>query len=151
MLSIKATYEKGKIKLLESAKIKNNTELLITFLDDDYPFEETELENTEDYYKRIRKHERFKAKGNIIIVDDKLESTYKLQDYSAGGLSFISEIAFEVNQEITAAIKYQAADETLVMDFEIIARRCVPDGFNYKIGCQFKDSVEEELWHTIMQ
>lgn len=149
MLSIKATYEKGKIKLLESADIKDNTELLITFLDDDYSFEE-ELDS-EDYFKRIRKHERFKAKGNIIIVDENLESTYKLEDYSAGGLSFISEIAFEVNEEITAAIKYKAADETLVMDFEIIVGRCVPDGFNYKIGCQFKDSVEEELWHTIMQ
>jgi hypothetical protein len=149
MLSIKATYENGKIKLLESTEIKDNTEVLITFLDDDYPIEEQG--NSEDYYKRIRKHERFKAKGNIIIVDDNSESTYKLEDYSAGGLSFISEIAFEINEDITAAIKYQAADETLVMDFEIIVRRSIPEGFNYKIGCQFKDSVEEELWHTIMQ
>ncbi len=149
MLSIKAIYENGKIKLLESADIKDNTEVLVTFLDDDYPFEGAE--KGENYYKKIRKHKRFKAKGNIVIVDENLESSYELNDYSAGGLSFISEIAFEVNQEITAAIKYKAADETLVMEFEIIVRRCIPDGFNYKIGCQFKDSIEEELWHTIMQ
>ena len=39
----------------------------------------------------------------------------------------------------------------MVMDFEMVVRGVFSgeDG-SYKIGCQFLDQVDEELWHTVM-
>ena len=148
MQSIKAIYESGKIKLLEPIPLKGVSNVIITFLDDDYPLEQAQ--DSEQYLKSLRKYERYKAKGKIIIVSDGLETSYMLYDYSVGGLSFISDQVFEPGKEITAAIKYKITDELLTMNFEIIVRRSIPDAVDYKIGCQFKDDIDEELWHTIM-
>lgn len=165
MLSVKAVYEDGKILLKEPVELADNTEVILTFLDGDYPgrsegtaqqtpkqpFVIPEEEEKDDaYYERMRAHKRFKAKGNITIVEDDIETEYPLNDYSAGGLSFFADRLFNQMEIISARIKYAAAGETLELDFEIRVMRCVDKGEEYLIGCQFLDSVDEELWHTIM-
>ncbi len=169
MFSIKGTYENGKIKLLEPINIKEDTNVIITFLDHDIPFStetiaissaaaEVEPDDgsddddyNEEYYEKLRQHKRYQATGDIIILGDDEEETYPLNDYSSGGLSFLSERAFPVSEEITATLKYSAGEEMLVMDFNMEVRGVFEsDDGRYKIGCQFDDVVDEQLWHTIM-
>lgn len=164
MKSIRGTYKNGTIELIDSIELKNKTNVIITFLDDEIPFPENENygekdsdlmdidseERGEEYYEKLRKHKRYKAKGNITLVLEK-EYTYPLFDYSAGGLSFLSDRLFDSGFVLTAALKYDASGEVLVMEFEITVRRVIDEGNGgYKIGCQFNDDVDEELWHTIM-
>ena len=169
MKSIRGTYENGTIKLLDPVDLENETNVVITFLDDEFPFStipaapqpssnkqdyEAVLdkdEQSEEYYEKLRKHKRYKAKGNITIVQDGEESIYPLNDYSAGGLSFLADKVFDIGTNINAALKYNASGEILVMDFEIAVRGVFEEETDrYKIGCQFIDNVDEELWHTIM-
>jgi len=169
MFSIKGTYENGKIKLLEPINIKKDTSVIITFLDHDIPFsmdsgtsvnagrpggdDPVEHEaHTEAYYEKLRQHKRYPATGNITIVGDSEEDqTYPLNDYSSGGLSFFSDRVFQVGEEITATLKYSAGEELLVMDFNMEVRGVFEaDDGRYKIGCQFDDTIDEQLWHTIM-
>jgi len=167
MLSIKATYENGKIKFLEPVKVKEESDVIITFLDDDYQFStDSTLEADEDstsqtfaqkedkpeeFYEKLRAHKRYPAKGDITLVETGEEVTYPLNDYSAGGLSFIADRVFEIPQDITAHIKYKIDEEFMLMDFEMVVRGVFTEGEGrYKVGCQFFDQVDEELWHTIM-
>jgi len=160
MLSVKATYENGRILLKEPVELADNTEVIITFLDGDYPAqeqpaaEEPALESSDlkndAYYEKLREFKRFKAKGNISIVEGDTEVDYPLNDYSAGGLSFFAGRSFSEMEIITAKIKYQAAGEVLELDFEIRVMRCIDKGDQNLIGCQFLDNADEELWHTIM-
>ena len=166
MISVKGIYENGTIKLLDPIKIDGDANVVITFLDDDFPFPErndlVEMDTEEpdmsggnikpdEYYEKLREHKRYKARGNITIIQNEEELTYPLNDYSAGGLSFFSDQAFEIGSTITAALKYNASGEVLVMNFEITVRGVFEhEEERYKIGCQFIDDVDEELWHTIM-
>ena len=169
MKSIRGTYENGTIKLLDPVDLENETNVVITLLDDEFPFstipaapqpssnkQDSEAvldkdEQSEEYYEKLRKHKRYKAKGNITIVQDGEESIYPLNDYSAGGLSFLADKVFDIGTNINAALKYNASGEILVMDFEIAVRGVFEEETDrYKIGCQFIDNVDEELWHTIM-
>ena len=167
MLSIRATYENGRLKLLDPVNIKEDTDVIVTFLDDDFQISmdsslstgddstisEASLneDQPEEYYTKLRAHKRFPAKGDITLVETGEEVTYPLNDYSAGGLSFIADKVFVTDQDITAHIKYQIDEDTMVMDFEMVVRGVFSgeDG-SYKIGCQFLDQVDEELWHTVM-
>lgn len=166
MKTIRGTYENGTLKLLDPIEIENDTNVVITFLDDDFPFPQSpspaptqeedseELlkdDQSEEFYEKLRKHKRYKARGNITIVNEDEETTYPLIDYSAGGLGFLANITYEVGSTITAALKYNASGEELVMDFEITVRGVFEEEADrFKIGCQFIDNVDEELWHTIM-
>ena len=166
MKSIRGTYENGTIKLLDPVDLENETNVVITFLDDDFPFSSTPAsfpksdstsegvekeDKPEEFYEKLRKHKRYKARGNITIVHENEEITFPLNDYSAGGLSFFSDRVFEIGNNINAALKYNASGEVLVMDFEITVRGVFEqEEDRYKIGCQFIDNVDEELWHTIV-
>ncbi|MBU2646050.1 PilZ domain-containing protein [bacterium] len=170
MFSIKGTYENGKIKLLEPIKIAQDTDVIITFLDHDIPFstgpsttagkrtsqsdiavEIIREEHPEEYYEKLREHKRYKATGNITVVSGEYEETFPLNDYSSGGLSFISPHVYPVSREITAALRYSAGEEMLIMDFKMEVRGVFEqDDGNYKIGCEFDDQVDEQLWHTVM-
>ncbi|MBU2514388.1 PilZ domain-containing protein [bacterium] len=169
MKSIRGTYENGTIKLLDLIDLEGETSVIITFLDDEFPFPDSQLdtdnessvsesgqvipedENEEEYYERLRKHKRYKARGNITIVKEQEELVFPLLDYSAGGLGFMADRKYPLGENITAALKYNASGEVLVMDFEIIVRGVFEEEMDrYKIGCQFGDNVDEELWHTIM-
>ncbi len=169
MKSIRGTYENGTIKLLDTIKLEGEANVIITFLDDEFPFPDSqqsgdvvsagqEIEQTipedeypEDYYEKLREHKRYKARGNITIVQSDEELVFPLIDYSAGGLGFMADRVFPLGNNIIAALKYNASGEVLVMDFEIVVRGVFEEEDDrYKIGCQFSDNVDEELWHTIM-
>jgi len=154
MLSVRATYENGKILLKEPVELIDNTEVILTFLDTDSPSQSQMTGGSEvkddAYYEKLREFKRFKAKGNISIVEGATEVDYPLNDYSAGGLSFFAERSFNEMEIITAKIKYQAAGEVLELDFEIRVMRCIDKVEKNLIGCQFLDNADEELWHTIM-
>jgi len=180
MFSIKGIYKDNKIKLVEPLNISNKSNVIITFLEDDHieppdvtvgDFPETEVllddedfdlntddtdllsdddELSEEDYTKIRKHKRFKAKGNISLVDNEEEQIYPLFDYSAGGLSFISDRPFEVGRSLTASIKDPIEQDTSVLDFEFEVARIENTGDNFKIGCKFYDEVDEEIWHSLM-
>ena len=167
MLSVKAVYQDGKIKLMEPLRVKGTSEVVVTFLDDDnfsikpeevigenhldtVPTLSEKEEQSEEYYKKLRQYKRFKAHGSLIVEDGGIENTYNLYDYSAGGLSFICDKPFAVDEEITAKIKYTASDEVLELHFDITPKRVIIDGSDFRIGCQFTDQVDEELWHMVM-
>lgn len=163
MYTIKGVYEDGKIKLSEPIDVEKDTNVIITFLDEDFPETEVNLDDeitaldddndeiAEDDYEGMRAHKRYPAKGDIVLSSDGEELVFPLNDYSAGGLSFLSDRVFEVSSDITATLKYSIGDEELLMDFEMTVRGIFEDGDDeYKIGCQFLDLVDEQLWHTIM-
>ncbi len=112
------------------------------------PDEDDEL--SEEYYSKIRKHKRYIANGNISLVDGDAEIIYPLFDYSAGGLSFISNTEFDVGISLTASIKDPIEQDMSVLDFEFEVARVVDFNGKYKIGCKFFDEVDEEIWHSLM-
>ena len=71
-------------------------------------------------------------------------------DYSAGGLSFISNRSFDVGVSLTASIKDPIEQDTSVLDFEFEVARVVDYNGKYKVGCKFFDEVDEEFWHSLM-
>jgi len=163
MYTVKGVYEDGKIKLSEPIDVEKDTNVIITFLDEDFAEKELSLDDeiemlddesedlADDGYEGMREHKRFPAKGDIVLNIDDEEVIFPLNDYSAGGLSFISDRAFDISSDITATLKYSIGDEELLMDFEMTVRGVFEDGSDgYKIGCQFLDLVDEQLWHTIM-
>ena len=167
MLSVKAVYQDGKIKLLEPLNFHGISDVVITFLDNEndgikpediagkyslktIPTLSEKEEQSEEYYKKIRQFTRYKAHGTLILEHEGNETAYSLYDYSAGGLSFICDKPFEVDEKITAKIKYTASDEVLELNFDIIPKRVIIDGSDFRIGCQFTDQVDEELWHMVM-
>lgn len=159
MHSIKGIFRGGKIYLQEPLPSTQESDLIITFLQERKNLQQSRNESSkvqagseqsETYYQTLRQHERHHANGEICITNEEGEISYSLYDYSAGGLSFVADIQFEVNQTITAAIHYTAAGEVLTLNFEIIVRRIFDHEGNFKIGCQFCDAVDEELWHTIL-
>ncbi|MCG8337096.1 MAG: PilZ domain-containing protein [Proteobacteria bacterium] len=117
-------------------------------IDTDQPLEDEEF--SEEYYAKIRKHKRYIANGNISLIDGEKEVVYPLFDYSAGGLSFISNRAFEVGVSLTASIKDPIEQDTSVLDFEFEVARVVDYNGKYKVGCKFFDEVDEEIWHSLM-
>lgn len=107
-------------------------------------------EFSEEYYAKIRKHKRYIANGNISLIDGDKEVVYPLFDYSAGGLSFISNRPFDVGVSLTASIKDPIEQDTSVLDFEFEVARVVDYNGKYKVGCKFFDEVDEEIWHSLM-
>lgn len=167
MRSIKAVYQDGKIKLDTPIDFNGSSKVVLTFLDAEHhsvdpkeiagkyhlntlPTLSEKEEQSEEYYKQLRQYKRFKAHGTLIVEEGGIESKYDLFDYSAGGLSFIADKPFEVDKEITAKIKYTASEEVLELNFDIIPKRVIIDGDDFRIGCQFTDQVDEELWHMVM-
>ena len=148
MFSVKANYEKGKITLDEPLHLDNKADVIITFLDGEIPTDSAS--GDDQYFEGVRAHKRYKAKGQITVLEDGIETSFELNDYSAGGLSFFCNKGFGIGEHITATIKYNAAGELLVMEFTMEVRNSIDKEEHYMIGCQFLDSVDEELWHTIM-
>lgn len=205
MFSIKGIFKQNTIHLLEPLNIKERTNVIITFMDEEASIEEDEYsepldmeepsggffsedmesmptddiddlddlddleemedlaaddlevlppddddELSEEYYSKIRKHKRYIANGNISLVEGENEIIYPLFDYSAGGLSFISDTEFDVGISLTASIKDPIEQDMSVLDFEFEVARVVDFNGKYKIGCKFFDEVDEEIWHSLM-
>ncbi len=178
MFSIKGVFKNNKLHLIEPLNIKKKTNVIITILDDDeyvgddlddsvsieaaddpsddllidelgdHPLDDEGF--SEEYYAKIRKHKRYIANGNISLVDGDKEVIYPLFDYSAGGLSFISNRPFDVGISLTASIKDPIEQDTSVLDFEFEVARVVDYNGKYKVGCKFFDEVDEEIWHSLM-
>jgi hypothetical protein len=206
MFSIKGIFKQNTIHLLEPLNIKERTNVIITFMDEDgastevddfsdttemdepsggffsedldsmSPDELDEFEGigdmedmadldaddlevmstedddelSEEYYSKIRKHKRYIANGNISLIEGETEIIYPLFDYSAGGLSFVSDSEFDVGISLTASIKDPIEQDMSVLDFEFEVARVVDFNGKFKIGCKFFDEVDEEIWHSLM-
>ena len=107
-------------------------------------------EFSEEYYAKIRKHKRYIANGSISLIEGDNEVSYPLFDYSAGGLSFISNREFEIGKSLTASIKDPIEQDMSVLDFEFEVARVVDHNGKFKVGCKFFDDVDEEIWHSLM-
>ena len=108
-------------------------------------------EFSEDQYATIRKYKRFKAGGFLNLVVDDKEVSYELNDYSSGGLSFLSDQPFEAGKSLTAFIKDPVEQGMSVLEFEIEVVRVIDSEEKYKIGCRFFDEVDEDLWHSLIK
>ncbi len=209
MFSIKGIFKQNTIHLLEPLNIKERTNVIITFMDEEEasaevdefsdttemdepsggffsedldsmsPDELDEFEGigdmedmadmadldaddlevmspedddelSEEYYSKIRKHKRYIANGNISLIEGEAEIIYPLFDYSAGGLSFVSDTEFDVGISLTASIKDPIEQDMSVLDFEFEVARVVDFNGKFKIGCKFFDEVDEEIWHSLM-
>ncbi len=180
MFSIKGIFKNNKLHLVEPLNIKKKANVIITILDDepfndsmdepaasvsigdsddfaedltmgaDDPSDDASDEFSEEYYAKIRKHKRYIANGNIALIDGDKEVVYPLFDYSAGGLSFISNRSFDVGVSLTASIKDPIEQDTSVLDFEFEVARVVDYNGKFKVGCKFFDEVDEEIWHSLM-
>ncbi len=168
MLSLRGSYENGKIIIQHSLPngIPESSNVLLTFVTDFAETDENEViaetivetgngleENkNEEYYKSIREFERVDAHGNITIIDQEDRYTFPLNDYSQGGLSFISERQFDIGQQISSGITDPMNPDLVLMELQMEVRGIFQtDDKKYKIGCMFLDSVDEDLWHGLLQ
>jgi hypothetical protein len=167
MLSIPGVFENGKISLSYRSEttLPENTEVLVTFFSDsDLPADaesavDDDFRNSEHYYRSIREYERVKAYGNITIIANDIRQTFPLNDYSQGGLSFLSELPFEIGQKVSAGIADPANPDLVLMElemeirgvFETTEQKKPDNGRRFKVGCMFVDPVDEDLWHGLLQ
>ncbi len=168
MLSLRGSYENGKITLRHSLPqgIPESSNVLLTFVSDEEEITETKsitdtfvemdtsgAENkNEEYYKSIREFERVDAHGNITIIDQEDRYTFPLNDYSQGGLSFISERQFDIGHQISSGITDPMNPDLVLMELQMEVRGIFQmDDDQFKIGCMFLDSVDEDLWHGLLQ
>ncbi|MDH5559866.1 MAG: PilZ domain-containing protein [Deltaproteobacteria bacterium] len=169
MFSIKAIYKENRLHLLEPLNIKKKADIILTFLREEQKRESfppggksnqihatniddtVEVEEfTEDYYESVRKHKRFNAKGEICLVENGVKNVYSLNDYSSGGLSFISDQTFPKGKTLTASIRDPIDSKTDLLDFEFEVARIISYDDKFKIGCKFVDDVDEQLWHSLL-
>ncbi len=166
MLSLRGSYENGKITLKHSLPqgIPESSNILLTFVTDEGrivgkeaivdPYVEVDdgTENNEEYYRSIREFERVDAHGNITIIDQDDRHTFPLNDYSQGGLSFLSDRQFAIGQQISSGITDPMNPEQVLMELKMEVRGIFQiDDNQFKIGCMFLDSVDEDLWHGLLQ
>lgn len=165
MISLYGIYEDGKIVLSNASETQmpENTEVLITFFDDKIPeagepaVSDGLIEKNEAYYQSIREYQRVKAYGNISIIDSEGRYTFPLNDYSQGGLSFISRRNFETGQIISCGIADPSDQDMILMELEMEVRSVTDmrdeadTEDRFKVGCMFLDPVDEDLWHGLLQ
>ncbi len=163
MQSLHGIFENGKIRLLQPlpGNIPDSSNVLVTFvIDEGEPTDEAEelnvaegkLDKSEEYYQSIREFERVEARGNITIINQDEQFVFPLNDYSQGGLSFISDRQFNVGQLISSGISDPSNPELVLMELKMEIRGIFKtDDNQYKIGCMFLDPVDEDLWHGLLQ
>lgn len=168
MLSLHGVYKNGRIVLSHQSpsELPEESEVLLTFIDDEEvtgtkTVEDSDTkEGTEEYYKSIREFERVKASGNITIINPQGRFKFPLNDYSQGGLSFITDQPFQVGQVISSGIADPSNPNMVLMELEMEVRGVYElerseftqtNENRYRIGCMFIDSVDEDLWHGLLQ
>jgi len=129
MQSLHGIYENGKIKLLQPLpdSLPESATVLITFVDEgaisgDSPGSAAANQPVEADVpgvspESMREFERVKAHGNITIIDRDEQFTFPLNDYSQGGLSFISDRVFEVGHLISAGIIDPTNPDLVLMNY----------------------------------
>lgn len=163
MQSLHGIFENGKIKLLHPLpeNLPQSSNVLVTFVVDDETAKASvdmpdsangKQEKSEEYYQSIREFERVEAHGNITIIDGDDQAVFPLNDYSQGGLSFISERQFNVGQLISSGIMDPSNPDLVLMELKMEIRGIFKnDEGTFKIGCMFLDPVDEDLWHGLLQ
>ena len=167
MQSLYGIYENGKIILQEKLpdNIPESSNVLVTFVTevddiqesddeimDPVSVENEEEEENEEYYRSIREFERVEAEGKITIIDEDDQTTLPLKDYSQGGLSFISDKPYPVGHIVSAGITDPGNTDLVLMELKMEIRGVFKtDDDQFKIGCMFLDSVDEDLWHGLLQ
>ena len=125
-----------------------DSQVIVTFLDEQYPLLEQESAGRHNQ----RKYKRHKANGEIEIRIGEEGTSYTLHNYSVGGLSFISDQDFETGKKIKPSILLRRkADKPFELHCEVIVRYSTPNATDHKVGCQFRDSVDEDLWYDMMR
>jgi hypothetical protein len=162
MISLHGVYEDGRITILDRCpeNIPTSTSVLLTFVSTQESLPEARgakeesgsVEMNEEYYRSIREFERVDAHGNITIIDGDERFTYPLNDYSQGGLCFLSDRKFEIGGVISSGITDPTNPELVLMELKMEVRGIFQTGDDtYKVGCMFLDSVDEDLWHGLLQ
>lgn len=159
MLTLRGKYSEGTITLFgDETQLPESSEVLVTVMGetpeaDDEAVEIQVDEHSEDHYKSIRQFKRVKAKGNITIIDKDGRNVFRLNDYSQGGLSFIAPKAYPTKMEISAGISDPSNPEMILMELEMEVRGVfnADQENHFKIGCKFSNSLDEELWHGLLQ
>lgn len=172
MISIRGIFQDGKITMIcpSSQTIPENSEVLVTFIEDseadisgftedeqeelieiedDFEDDESEADNSD--FESMREFKRVKARGHINIIDQSRKFRFQLNDYSQGGLSFISDWKYETGKIISAGIADPNDRESILMELEMEVRGVFEEeGEGFKIGCMFVDPVDEDLWHGLL-
>ncbi len=163
MLSLPGIYEDGKITLSYASNeaLPEVSNVVITFAEDKdlvgVKIKEESVSSfkstnkNEEYYESIREFERVKAQGDINIIDSQDKYSFPLNDYSQGGLSFIADKVFDIGQEISAGITDPGTPDMVLMELGMEVRGIFNSENQFKIGCMFKDPVDEDLWHGLLQ
>jgi len=169
MISVRGIYQDGKITVIcpSSQIIPDNSEVIVTFVvdaDDGDTTEDSEVlekkvetqivEDTdidESYFESLREFERVKAEGSITIIDQSRTFRFQLNDYSQGGLSFLSDWKYDIGKIISAGILDPNDRDSILMELEMEVRGVFDeDEEGYKIGCMFVDPIDEDLWHGLL-
>jgi len=159
MLSIRGVYENGKITLQSTGGgVPEYAKVLLTFIPvkkQAVPVDsQLQIDDlSEAYYNTLRAYERVRAHGKITIIDNLDRITFPLFDYSKGGLSFIVQQPLEIGRRISAAISDPSDPELVLMELAMEVRGVFQGEKQdeYKVGCMFVDSMDEELWHGVLQ
>lgn len=161
MLSIKGRYEDGKLVLYANPEeVPQQAQVVVTFMPNNGSAGPAQAEKVEElyaedqhdeaYYASIREHKRKKASGTITIVDDFEQTTYPLNDYSQGGLSFLAPADFAKSGTVHAGICDPSDPDMVLMELEMEIRGIYEAPNGKKVGCQFQDSLDEDLWHGLV-
>ncbi len=163
MHSIHGIYENGKIILLHPLpdNIPDSTSVLVTFVEDSELDDSMGMTSSislggepkqKKGFQSMREFERVKAHGNITVIDQDKQFAFSLNDYSQGGLSFLSKEQFTVGQMISAGITDPSSPELVLMELQMEIRGIIKtDDDQLRIGCMFLDPVDEDLWHGLLQ
>jgi hypothetical protein len=166
MHSIYGIYENGKITLRNSLpeNIPDSSPVLVTFVVDDETSKTDDVElaipdddkpvnvNAGPGFQSMREFERVKAHGSITVIDQENQYSFPLNDYSQGGLSFLSQRHFIVGQMISAGITDPSNPDLVLMELQMEIRGVIKnEDDQLRIGCMFLDPVDEDLWHGLLQ
>jgi hypothetical protein len=163
MYSLRGIYENGKITLLNPlpVKIPDSTNVLVTFVESSETGDSADAISSLSVegkpkqrkgFQSMREFERVKAHGNITVIDEEKQFAFPLNDYSQGGLSFLSKEQFTVGQMISAGITDPSSPELVLMELQMEIRGIIKtDDEQLRIGCMFLDPVDEDLWHGLLQ
>ncbi len=166
MHSLHGIYENGKITLRNPLpeNIPDSAQVLVTFVVDEeltgadsvdlaIPEGNRSLADKQGAgFQSMREFERVKAHGNITVIDQDKQYTFPLNDYSQGGLSFLSQEQFTVGQMISAGITDPSNPDLVLMELQMEIRGVIKtEDDQLRIGCMFLDPVDEDLWHGLLQ
>jgi len=148
MLTLKARVEKGKLVINQPAHfLPERSQILLTFTRLGVP--QPDQQAPAEDFLTLRVHERKPATGSITIVHKNQTHRFPLHDYSTGGLSFIAHADFQPEGVLHAGITDPFDPDTVLLELALDVRGLHPQGQGVKIGCQFVEEHDEDLWHGL--